>query len=262
MRWQTNFTCNRATFSGLLTACFKIVFQIANRIVVNSKVLEFTSDSNISTMITSSAAVFRLGAVYLAKRVCKSSLNGRYKRFSSITTHPSSVALSCQSNRMLSPLSFSSILERGCLNPRFITQQTPQPNTKQAGAKNQSSKVKLLIIGFGLGALVGLGYVYRKMNLKTIPIANVDSENDLLLLEAPPIDFIAKKVTCLESLKGSVFQEINVCCYIPRCWEKKKWLTYKLHYFNMNRKTSQFKGVAFHIKFFLVSVWLMKMPFL
>nr|CAG4647171.1 EOG090X08KD [Megafenestra aurita] len=101
---------------------------------------------------------------------------------------------------MLSPLSFSSILERGCLNPRFITQQTPQPNTKQAGAKNQSSKVKLLIIGFGLGALVGLGYVYRKMNLKTIPIANVDSENDLLLLEAPPIDFIAKKVLGKEEM--------------------------------------------------------------
>ncbi len=51
------------------------------------------------------------------------------------------------------------------------------------------------MIGFGFGAVIGLSYWYNKnVRNKMVPIANVDSENKLLFLEPPPVDFIAKKV--------------------------------------------------------------------
>lgn len=64
----------------------------------------------------------------------------------------------------------------------------------QSGQKKGGSKLKILLIGFGLGASVGLGYTYRKLNQKVMPIANEGSGNDLLYSEAPPVKLITKKV--------------------------------------------------------------------
>ena len=63
--------------------------------------------------------------------------------------------------------------------------------------------MKLLIMGFGLGALVGLGYMYKNIRHKVMPIANIDSENLLLFSEPPPIDFIAKRVILCELFYGN-----------------------------------------------------------
>jgi hypothetical protein len=78
---------------------------------------------------------------------------------------------------------------------RSYSQQNSQSESKSDNGRKGSSKIKLLMIGFGFGAVIGLSYWYNKnVRNKMIPIANVDSENKLLFLEPPPVDFIAKKV--------------------------------------------------------------------
>ena len=63
-----------------------------------------------------------------------------------------------------------------------------------SGQKKGSSKFKVLLLGFGLGALAGLWYAYKKMNQKVLPIANVGLGNNMLYSEAPPVKLVTKKV--------------------------------------------------------------------
>ncbi len=78
---------------------------------------------------------------------------------------------------------------------RLYSQQNSQSESKSDNGRKGSSKIKLLMIGFGFGAVIGLSYWYNKnVRNKMVPIANLDSENKLLFSEPPPVDFIAKKV--------------------------------------------------------------------
>ena len=84
-------------------------------------------------------------------------------------------------------------LKSGTFSKRVLNQRNfseSKPTTEKKG----SSKLRLLGISFGIGALLGLGYVYSNKTRKLIPVANVDSDNDLLFAEPPPIELIAKKV--------------------------------------------------------------------
>nr|CAG4640143.1 EOG090X08KD [Daphnia pulex] len=82
-----------------------------------------------------------------------------------------------------------------------------------------SSKIKLLMTGFGFGAVIGLSYWYNKnVRNKMVPIANVDSENKLLFLEPPPVDFIAKKV---EGNKDTSNLQLTLFQYEPCPFCKK-----------------------------------------
>lgn len=120
----------------------------------------------------------------------------RYRHLSSIPLHR--LALLENSKRRPLLLSVSHTFN----NPgyadklrRSFAQHNFQSDANTDSAKKGSNKVKLLMVGFGLGALIGLGYVYNKnMRHKSVPIANLDSGNSLWFSEPPPIDFIAKKV--------------------------------------------------------------------
>ncbi|XP_032790402.2 prostaglandin E synthase 2 [Daphnia magna] len=120
----------------------------------------------------------------------------RYRHLSSIPLHR--LALLENSKRRPLLLSVSHTFN----NPgyadklrRSFSQHNFQSDTNADSAKKGSNKVKLLMVGFGLGAVIGLGYVYNKnMRQKSVPIANLDSGNSLWFSEPPPIDFIAKKV--------------------------------------------------------------------
>ena len=61
--------------------------------------------------------------------------------------------------------------------------------------KKSKGKIFMAVVGFGVGALAGLGYMYRKMNTKVMPIANIDGKgNSFLFSEPPPVDVIARRV--------------------------------------------------------------------
>jgi hypothetical protein len=71
---------------------------------------------------------------------------------------------------------------------------SPYSSDATSGQKKGNSKLRVLLIGFGLGAFVGLGYAYKKMNQKVMPIANLGSGNNMLYSEAPPVKLVTKKV--------------------------------------------------------------------
>lgn len=53
----------------------------------------------------------------------------------------------------------------------------------------------LLALGTAAGALLGVGYAWRKSQSRAnqLPIANINTGNDLLFAEPPPVDVVAKK---------------------------------------------------------------------
>lgn len=65
---------------------------------------------------------------------------------------------------------------------------------KEGNGRKRGAMFKLAASSFGIGVLVTLGYYYRKLNTKYLPIANLDSGNDLLFAEAPPAGLVTKKV--------------------------------------------------------------------
>nr|CAG4634877.1 EOG090X08KD [Alona affinis] len=78
-----------------------------------------------------------------------------------------------------------------------ISSTSQKAGYSQAGEKKGRngkilSKLKLLAVAFSVGSLFGLGYLYKKMNYKPMPIANIDSGNDLLFSKLPPKERIAK----------------------------------------------------------------------
>lgn len=77
-------------------------------------------------------------------------------------------------------------------NKLLFKNYASKPKTEK---KRSKGKIFLALVGFGVGALAGLGYMYRKMNTKVMPIANLDGNgNSFLFSEPPPIDLIAKRV--------------------------------------------------------------------
>lgn len=100
-----------------------------------------------------------------------------------------------------------SVQSKCCISECFTTSEYTHFPCRQFSQQNQFKtsstggrggkgyrKMKLLAIGFGLGAIVGLGYMYKSFQYKQNPVKNISSKNDFLLLEPPPIEFIAKKV--------------------------------------------------------------------
>jgi len=82
-----------------------------------------------------------------------------------------------------------------------------------------------LLVGLGLGGLVGFGYVWREKNKKIMPIANIDTGNDLLYSQPPPIDVIAKEFynsADNSGLKLTLFQ-YQPC---PFCKKVRAYLDY------------------------------------
>lgn len=86
-----------------------------------------------------------------------------------------------------------------------------QSDPVNPSGKKGSSKIRLLAIGFGIGAVVGLAYIYKSLKQKVVPLANLESDKIPLLLEPPPIDLIAKKVKLLDSKFVDRFIEIYDC---------------------------------------------------
>jgi len=84
----------------------------------------------------------------------------------------------------------------------------------------------MAVVGFGVGALAGLGYMYRKMNTKVMPIANIDGKgNSFLFSEPPPVDVIARRVenpTDDSGLKITLFQ-YQAC---PFCTKVRAYLDF------------------------------------
>ena len=144
------------------------------------------------------------------KELCKvTSVLGRYRHISSIPPHRLALIESSKISSTLFRLPPNSTRCEN-QNYRFFSKQS---ESKTDAGKKGSSKMKLLIMGFGLGALVGLGYMYKNIRHKVMPIANIDSENLLLFSEPPPIDFIAKRVILCELFYGNN----NMQLYITLC---------------------------------------------
>lgn len=130
------------------------------------------------------------------EELCKLNNISRYRRLSSIPLH--SFALLGNSKRSSLILSTAFAYNNPVYANKFqrsFAQQNLSSVPLTDSAKKGSSKVKLLTVGFGLGAVIGFGYFYNKnFRHKSGPIANLDSDDKLFLSESPPIDFIAKKV--------------------------------------------------------------------
>lgn len=95
-------------------------------------------------------------------------------------------------NRSTVPLTSLSCLRPTDFNKVLIKSYASKPKDEK---KKSKGKIFLAVVGFGVGALAGLGYMYRKMNHKVMPIANLDGNgNAFLFSEPPPIDLIARRV--------------------------------------------------------------------
>jgi len=116
-----------------------------------------------------------------------------------------------------------------CLRPldsSKVLAQSYSSKTKQDEKKTSKGKIFLAVVGFGVGALAGLGYVFRKMNHKVMPIANIDGNgNAFLFSEPPPIDMIARRVVNPDDdsgLKVTLFQ-YQAC---PFCTKVRAFLDF------------------------------------
>ena len=93
------------------------------------------------------------------------------------------------------------IRSTGQTSSHSFTYSTGRPGENQGKQGKKRSKMWMtsLLVGLGLGGLVGFGYVWREKNKKIMPIANIDTGNDLLYSQPPPVDVIAKEVKSCDS---------------------------------------------------------------
>ncbi len=90
--------------------------------------------------------------------------------------------------------------------------------------KKSGGKMILLVAAFGVGAVASLGYYYRKLTKKHLPIANVDTGgNKFLFSEAPPIDRVAKRVNLLWYFTQVLFIWLIICYTIFSSVCQSKW---------------------------------------
>nr|CAG4641811.1 EOG090X08KD [Eurycercus lamellatus] len=133
------------------------------------------------------------------------------------STRSNSILLSGSSSSFLRNASF---IKQSSGKEFFSSHSDGKPTHNKGG-----NKIKLLVIAFGAGAAIGLVYYYRKTNEKTLLIGNVDSGNDLLFSEAPPIDRISKKIVNendTSNLKLTLYQ-YEPC---PFCKKVRAYLDY------------------------------------
>lgn len=154
----------------------------------------------------------------IALRPTKCSLTS-WKRSSKIVTNSFSAVPYNQQYHTLGLLRNSTVLLNSISSSLRQPHLVKHPNKAifknyASEAKNEKKKSKgkifLALVGFGVGALAGLGYVYRKMNHKVMPIANMDGNESIFLFsEPPPVDLIAKRVVNpndTSGLKITLFQ--------------------------------------------------------
>ena len=132
------------------------------------------------------------------KKLSKMSNLGRYRHLSFIPLNRLAF-LNAENDKRNSLLLSTPYTQNnaGCANKfrRSFSVQNSQSESKSDNGRKGSSKTKLLIMGFGFGAVIGVAYFYSKnFRNKIVPMANIDSENKLLFPEPPPVEFIAKKV--------------------------------------------------------------------
>lgn len=77
---------------------------------------------------------------------------------------------------------------------RSASKKTFCSSSAQSSNIKGKSKIRLFFAAFGAGAIISLGYLYRKIMLEPLPLARAEEENSLLFSQAPPTDSIAKKV--------------------------------------------------------------------
>lgn len=161
-------------------------------------------------MIITSFVIFRPVQCHL-KELCKASSLGRYRCFSSIPVYRPPLILPSETS-FHSSLPRPSHLRWEKHSRRLFSQNVSQSNPKSDhSGKKTPSKIKLLVLGFGFGALVGLAYIYQSFKKKIVPLVNLESDNNPLFLEPPPIDLIAKKVNVHVFKFVDTFFNINGC---------------------------------------------------